>query len=439
MAIKDSTQTALQLMEALRQLENTSSTLDKKALIAKYDKTIPEFREMLVYALDPYKKYGIQKLPVGGNQNGTNGWHDIKFFLEAANRRDTTGAKLVSYAFQVADNMVGPVRELFRRVLLKDLRCGTGATLVNSVIPGLIPQFSCMLAATLEPQHLAKLQSYEQVYAQPKMNGDRMIVVVPPETAGEALSRKGFTMNNYQEIVKVCEKLTHKAYAKGLVFDGEVIVGDFWKTRGTKKLAGNEAEGAVYHIFDVIPYDEWIAADTTVFSQRAKLLRALAQLPLSWDDSKLSRVPTYKLKAEQLTQPSLDAIRDSFIASKYEGLIIRPDLPYDFSSSARSNMYKHKKMDTLDCLILEVLPGDEGKKMENMAAKLRVELPNGQECLAGMGKGLTHEALEKLWKLRGKYVGLVAEVSYQEKTVNESGAWRLQFPKFTGKIRRDKS
>jgi hypothetical protein len=442
MTLKDTLKTANDLMEALRQLENTGSTLEKKQLILKYDRGIPEFREMLVYALSPYKKYGIQRMPSGGAPHGTNGWHDIRCFLEDAARRDITGGRLVSYAFQVADNMTGPVRELFRRVLLKDLRCGVGATLVNAVIPGLIPQFSCQLAQTLQKQHIPKLQAQERVYAQPKLNGDRMIVIVPVDGGGEAFTRNGHSLNNYQELVRACETLTQRAFrvkpADGLVFDGEVIVGDFWGTRGTKKLSGNEAEGALYHIFDVVPYSEWMAAETVPFSARAKLLRALENTD-HWDNSKTRRVPTMHLGPEQRSQESLDQLRDKLIQGGHEGLILRLDLGYDFSSGARSCMFKHKCMDTIDCLILKVLPGEEGKKLENTAAKLLVELPNGQECYVGMGKGLNRAALDKLWSLRGRYAGLVAEVSYQEKTVNASGEWKLQFPKFTGKIRKDKS
>ncbi len=435
----DHTHTAPKLMEALRQLENTTSTTEKRQLLARFDKQLPEFRSMLVYALDPYKRYGVARFPTGsGRTDGTNTWHDIYYFLDCAAQGDMSGSQLTRYLLKVSENMNSNTRELFRRIMLKDLRCGVGATLVNSVMPGLIPQFSCMLAETLEERHIKRLQVAGKVYGQPKMNGDRAVTVIPDaNTFPEMLSRKGFPLHNYQTIARALSELRRIAKREGIVFDGEAIVGDFWKTRGTKKLAGNEAEGAVLHVFDCVEYDQWKRGETDNFSVRAKLLKELSSLPFWEACGVLSRVPTMLLK--DVTWDGLSALRDQLITSGYEGLIIRLDLGYDFSSSARNNMYKHKKMDTLDCVILEVLPGEADKKLADTAAKLKIELPNGQECLAGMGKGLNRAALDKLWRLRGRYVGLVAEISYQEKTVNESGEWRLQFPKFTGVVRQDKS
>lgn len=441
MPLKDYVQVTQQLMDALRQLENTGSTVDKRRMIGQYIQDIPEFKDVLVLALDPYKRFGIAKFPTGGGtQHGTNTWADIKFFLQTAVAEDDTLPNLTRYAFQIADNMNSTTRELFRRVLLKDLRCGVGATLVNSVIPGLIPQFSCMLAAPLEEHHIKKLQAFPgKVFGQPKMNGDRSIAVSPHGVMEptQMFSRKGFMQHNYQAVAKVLASVQEASRKTGLVFDGEIIVGDFWKTRGTKKLEGNEAVGAMYHVFDVVLHEQWMTGVTDVFSVRARLLRELSNLPVWTEFGCLARVPTMALA--DLTWDGLSMLRDKLIDVGHEGLIIRPDLPYDFSPSARANMYKHKRMDTLDCIIQEVLPGEEGKKMAEVAAKLRVELPNGQVCDAGMGKGLNMEALAKLWRLRGKYVGLVAEISYQEKTVNASGEWKLQFPKFTGVVRKDKS
>lgn len=440
--IRDYSIVTKNLMIILRTLENTPSTDQKKVIIKTYVEQIPEFKALLLYALDPYTRFGIARFPaVPGDPSGTNTWHDINAFLQDALRRDITPTNLNRYLVEVASKMNGNTRELFKRVLLKDLRCGVGATLVNSVFPGLIPSFSCQLATLLEPKHVVKLQAYPgNVYGQPKLNGDRAVTICPEAAVTpEMLTRKGFPLNNYQTIMEALRRVQLVSHAEGLVFDGEVIVGDFFKTRSTKKLAGNEAEGAILHVFDVVEYNQWRAGKSDIFSIRRKMLKQIANLP-AWESiGVLSLVPTWLIDKSTITQASLDALRDKLIAAKYEGLIIRLDEGYDFSSSARSCMYKHKSMDNLDCTILEVLPGEAGKKMADVAARLLVELPNGQTCEAGMGKGLNMEALAKLWRLRGKYVGLTAEIAYQDKTVNQSGEWKLQFPKFTGVIRKDKS
>jgi DNA ligase-1 len=421
------------LMGALRQLENTPSTRDKKQLIAQYYADLPEFKLVLLYALDPYRKFGINRWPsLLPADEGTGNWFDILYFLKAAVLRDTTPLNTVAWLKLLADKLSGEGRELLKRIVLKDLRCGVGSTLVNSVIPGLIPEFGLQLATPLEEHHVGKLAAEEQVFAQPKLNGDRVVAICPPNTMPELFSRKGHVLLNYTEIAKVLYFLQKKLAPKGIVFDGEVIQGNFFKTRSVKKLAGNEALDAKYYIFDCVPYVDWRKGETEIFSVRNKQLREIAQ-DEGWQTSgKLERVGTQKLI--DISMPALEVLRDKLIEQGYEGLMIRPDLPYNFKT--RSSIYKLKKMDTMDCVIMEVLPGEAGKKHQHHAGSMLVELPNGQTCKTGLRLG--DVARDKLWAKRSKFVGLVAEISYQDKTVNKSGQYKLQFPVFV-KIRKDKS
>ena len=148
----------------------------------------------------------------------------------------------------------------------------------------------------------------------------------------------------------------------------------------------------------------------------------------------LKKVPSQRM--EDVSWEACNDLRDKLILAKYEGLILRPDVPYEFRPDVRSSMYKHKKMQEVDCVLLEVLPGEDGKKYADTAAKMLVELPNGNKCKCGLK--LSDDARRKLWEHRNQAVGKVVEVHYQEETENEDGKPKLQFPVFY-RFREDKS
>jgi ATP-dependent DNA ligase len=118
----------------------------------------------------------------------------------------------------------------------------------------------------------------------------------------------------------------------------------------------------------------------------------------------------------------------------YEGLIVRPNVGYNFDT--RSSLFKLKKMDTEDCTLVEVLPGEEGKKHAHHAGRVLIELPWGGTCKAGLK--MTDAQRDELWANRKKFVGMTVEVAYQEKTVNQDNEPKLQFPVMIG-FREDKS
>ena len=101
-----------------------------------------------------------------------------------------------------------------------------------------------------------------------------------------------------------------------------------------------------------------------------------------------------------------------------------------------SSIFKHKKMVEGDFMILEIREGEAGKKYADMAAKVLVDLGDGESCEVGLVGDM--EFRKKLWKHRSKYVGMMCEVHYQELTENQDGTHKLQFGVMK-RIRGDKS
>ena len=430
--MKDTTSKMEHAMGVVHQLAACSKTNDKRQIIQLNLMANPAFGEVLSYALDPYRVYGFQsvtfRLPEAPAE-GFGGWNVTKAVLHKLSNREWTGDEAKQGVIALMTKMSSSERTLFTRILCKDLRCGVGATLVNSVQAGLVPSFGIMLATPLEPQHLKKLQKQEHVYFQDKKNGDRCPVLLGDAPA--AYTRNGHQQLNYNHIVDAWGGACHE-FGVDLAADGEVIRGDFWGTRATKKKAGNNADDAVLFCFDCVTMEEWTLGDTARYSERRKLLKELFKcVP---DGAPLIRVPSMRVKGAGITWEYLEATRDALMAEGEEGLIIRLDEPYNFST--RSSLFKFKKMEEGDFVILEILEGEAGKKYEGMGAKILVELDNGDSCEVGLKGDMDFR--RKLWKHRNKYVGMVAEVHYQELTKNAQGTQKLQFGVMQ-RIRGDKS
>jgi ATP-dependent DNA ligase len=203
-------------------------------------------------------------------------------------------------------------------------------------------------------------------------------------------------------------------------------------------LAGNEQKSAVYHCFDMMPLPAWTSQKSAVYAVRRVDLMRLSS-GSAWEHfDNLERVKAFPLDIVAAIAHGMDyfdALRDRQIKDGEEGLIIRLNTPYNFKT--RSSMMKHKKMDTMDCVIQQVLPGEDGKKFANTAGRILVTLDDGETlCYAGI-KASDQERAE-LWKRRNLLAGQVCEVSYQSMTRSKTGAPKLQFPVFL-RVREDKS
>lgn len=431
-----------QMMKSIRMLENSPSVYDKMELIRVALEINPDFKDVLFFALNPYLKFNTQRVvykqwPLGQE---TDNWSVIKGSLETILKSQFRGLMLEDQMACTASKLSSDGRELFKRILLKDLRCGVGATLVNRVVPGLIPQFGVMLADPITEAIVKKLNTASFVWWQPKLNGDRMVVMIPPTNQRKTYPSRGLTRNghellNYGAIIRSLEFVVDQIYPReGMVFDGEVIVGDFFETRQTKKLAGNEVAHAKYAVFDMIGFTQWANNNSFGYRERCVSLQALGNTDAWQIRDNLTRVKSFPLKPGSITMALLDDLRDEAVKQGYEGLIVRPDMFYNYST--RSSLFKHKKMDNADCMILEILEGEEGKKHSGRAGKMMVEQEDGTPCKAGLS--LTDAERVEMWDNRNDYVGKIAEIQYQEMTKPKKGAPKMQFPVFI-RVRKDKS
>ena len=137
------------ILEILNQLE-TSKTNDKIKIISK-NKDNELFKKILYYTYNPDLQYGFSedKLREGLLKNNNslreskwNNLFDMLDELSSSNINDKLRINTYSFITAAPDEY----KELYIKVLTKDLRCNIQIKTINKAIKNLIPTFGVMLA-----------------------------------------------------------------------------------------------------------------------------------------------------------------------------------------------------------------------------------------------------------------------------------------------------
>jgi len=139
-----------QPQDIISKLEADNSRLGKEAILKlAHEEGLPEFFEGLTMALDPLVTFGVKQVPTKDEVISAQGC-EWKIFKELANK--LIARELTGHAARDAINLVMSSATAeqwngwYRRILIKDLRCGVSEKTVNKVAPGTVPVFTCPLA-----------------------------------------------------------------------------------------------------------------------------------------------------------------------------------------------------------------------------------------------------------------------------------------------------
>lgn len=153
----------------IRELEKHDSRLDKEKIIAQAgSERLDEFFEGVRMALDPLITFGVKQVPVKSTDAGQGlPW---TVFLQLANDlryRNLTGhaaRDAIALAMDVATQTQW--NDWYRRILIKDLRCGVSEKTINKVCKKhpeyQVPVFECQLAHD-SANHEDKMRGKKQI------------------------------------------------------------------------------------------------------------------------------------------------------------------------------------------------------------------------------------------------------------------------------------
>jgi len=212
-------------------------------------------------------------------------------------------------------------------------------------------------------------------------------------------------------------------------YDGEIMGKDFIALmRQAYRKENINTDDTYFALFDYLSLEEWDArnSETSCEARHISLVHAVLPLSTMKKNSELVQPTRYKYlrvvnrKYEQSNYDKIKVHHDRFVQEGYEGVMIKDlDAPYKFGRGPE--VMKLKAFHDVDLAVVGFKEGT-GRHEE----KLGSVLVNYNNVEVNVGSGFSDEMRDEVWENKDKYLGLIAEVRYQEVTPDGS----LRFPTF---------
>lgn len=404
----------------IQQLESNNSSLFKQDVI-KANIDNQEFITGATMCLDPLVTFGVKQVPTTDTDGPGVGWDLFKSLADKLIARDLTGHAARDAIQTLADHStIEQWNDWYRRILIKDLRCGTGAKLINKVQKDTIPLFGCMLAHD-GAKHPKKIAG--KCFIEYKYDGVRVIAIVKNGDA-TLYSRSGKLLENFPHIN---EALSRSEF-EGLVFDGEVMSEDFQTLmKQVHRKSGAQTEDSYLAVFDMLTLEEFNAGYTplTAFERRERLIefQPLFNYRIQLVDAVMLDLDTDE------GQESFKAMNKQALAEGYEGLMIKPiDQGY---KCKRSHAWLKIKPFIEVTLKVVALEEGTGKNAGGLGALAVEGEDDGKFFKLNVGSGLTDDNREQIWDNQDAVIGQLVEIRADAVTISQdNSAYSLRFPRF---------
>lgn len=422
--------------EVIANLEADNSRLAKEAVVrAEAEAGNTEFFRGARAALDSMITFGVKQVPThsGPDGKGLNPdifWNTAKGLAE---RTITGDAARVAIVHMLQKATQEEWNGWYRRILIKDLRCGVSEKTINNVVEKIngdyvVPVFSCQLAHD-GANHESKVTGRKLIEV--KLDGVRVITIVYPSGNVDQYSRNGKELVNFPHIKEQFARHA-KLLREPMVFDGEIMSASFQDLmKQIHRKSDVQSTDAVLNLFDIISLEEFKAGRGTVKqSDRSNALKI-------WYDPLKDFMPNITVVGQELVD--LDTIpgRERFkmintqaIAGGYEGIMIK-DVNAVYETKRSVAWLKQKPFIEVSLTVVGLEEGT-GKNAGRLGALVCEGVDDGILIRTNVGSGLTDEMREELWKDQTLVLGEVVEIRADAKTRNQDSedVFSLRFPRF---------
>jgi len=410
----------------IQELEADNSRLKKEAIIRREsDAENTRFFNGVGSALDGFRTFGVQKVPIS-KKDGT-GITQTEFddVLRQLEDRTLTGNAMKDVIQDLCDRSnMEQWNDWYRRILIKDLRCGVTHKTINKHSTMKVPVFECMLADDSK-KHEKKMTG--EVYVEPKLDGVRVITICDVDKDEvKMFSRNGKELNNFPTILKQFDSMLDQM-SESMVFDGEIMSDDFQTLmREIHRKGGAKTDDAVLNLFDCMPLEYFKEGSYPyALNTRKELLQSFTYGP------NISIVEFVAMNLDEDDGQKQFADYNRLCIDKgFEGIMVKPIT--GIYECKRSSLWL--KVKPFIEVSLKVVDTEEGTGRN--AGKLGALVVEGTDMdkfiKTNVGSGLTDTDRETFWKAKAKLIGQIVEVRADAITQNQDtdNEWSLRFPRF---------
>ena len=410
----------------IQELETDNSRLFKESIVEK-NLNNEIFQEGLAMCLDSLVTFGVKQVPKSNADGEGLKWDHFKKAANLLIEREKTGHAARDLIIDlVSSSKKDQWNDWYRRILIKDLRCGVSEKTVNNVAKKMnlkyrVPVFSCMLAHD-GAKHPKKIKG--DCLVEYKYDGVRVIAIVMKGKA-TLYSRNGKIFNNFPHI----ENALSKPEYNNIVFDGEVMSDDFQALmKQVYRKSGAETDDAYLALFDMLPLNEFNKGKSNLNSIERK--NELNKIAKNFDVNVIKLVDYEIVNFDNdKGQAKFAAMNKEALEMGYEGLMIKPNENY-YESKRSHAWLKIKPFIEVTLKIVDIQEGT-GKHSGKLGAFQVEGSDDGKFFSLSVGSGLTDEDREKFWESKDRLVGRLIEVRADAITQSIEGEhYSLRFPRF---------
>lgn len=413
------------VIQIINQIGATTKTIEK-ANILKQNENNELLKKVLYYTYADNLNYGfsekklreILEAPVIKTYDiiWNNGF-DMLDILATSNINDTLRLNVKTFLLAQEDD----IRELYIKILTKDLRCNISSKSINKVFKKLIPVWDVQQGY---PINKVKLKKNEWIALSLKLNGIRASYF-----KDNFKSRQNKDMLGFAHII---EDLKQVIDLDKYFVDGEMIrknidnISDNENFRLTTSIINSDSPEKIeceYVIFDLVPIEEFIKGESKLtFKNRLQQMKELQNQIDTLELKNIRVAPTYYTGTDH---SEIDKILNKVDSEGYEGLMCIRDMPY--KTKRHNGMLKCKVFKSCDIPIIGFEEGD-GKYVGTLGSIIARYKDNNT---VNIGSGFTDEQRKDIWLYKDELVNRIVQVKYKEESKDKTtGLLSLQFPIF---------
>ena len=413
-------------------LEDHPSRLNKEAILEAEIDNVELFEGMRM-ALDNLYTFGVKKVPTHGGPDGQGlPWVAFKELAHLLYTRQLTGhdaRDAIELALSASTQRQW--NDWYRRILIKDLRCGVSEKTVNKVLkefPNIkpVPVFECMLAHD-GANHEKKITGKKLL--EPKLDGVRVITIINAENQTATMySRNGKELENFSHITKSIEA-NIGLFERSIVLDGEMVSSSFQALmKQVHRKSDVQSQDARLMLFDILPLSEFRAGKSIMGQRRRTNL--LKSMKLVFDKiSSIDIIPQKEVDLESYVgELEFKQYNKEAIEAGFEGIMIK-DVDAIYESKRSASWLKQKPFIEVSLEVTDVEEGT-GRNEGKLGALVCSGVDDGKTIIVNVGSGFTDDARTEFWDNRTNLPRQIVEVRADAITQNQDGTYSLRFPRF---------
>lgn len=423
--------------EFVKEITASASRKYKQEVLTKYkdDEVIQKY---LKINYDPYEIFGISEKKLHKKVScvayPADNVFDLFYWLEKHNTGTDAAIKMCQETLAVIASKDQEAAALLEELICKDLSIGVDSKTINSVMPNLIPQFSCMLAQKYfeKPEKL----SGKTFAITTKLDGFRLIAIKDKFGNIKFYSRVGQLVEGLVEI----EADLKDNFPNDVALDGELTISNYFDMPSKDaykaaskiiRLRGDTPKtGLTYRVFDMMTAEEFISQSCpAIYDARRALLDSytgraphIEVLPVLYRGNDTSKITEFL---------------DKITSEGGEGCILNLcDAPYVWNRTW--NLQKVKKFDSLD---LEVVDIEEGSgRLAGTLGAIHVRYKDGN--IVKVGSGFSDDERKLYFNNPALILHEIVEIKFFEESTSKDPSgktlYSLRFPTWCSNIRIDK-